>query len=215
MSRYDAPSGDQSEFEPGSDETVLKNLLGITDLQTMEQAEFDALLRTQAAYLDQLTEKTPITSKLIRQMHKEWLGGIYAWAGEYRTVEMSKGGFQWPPAYRVEPNMVLFENGLLREYTPCRAGDLDSVALQVAQVHAEFLFIHPFREGNGRLARWIAEVIAMQAGFGTPQYPFWGDQTVEARHNYVNAVKRGYVEDFGPLAEFFRTAIVLRESGEE
>ncbi len=215
MPRYTAPSGIQSEYEPGSNETVLRNRAGIIDSLTMDQAEFDALLKVQTQYLDLLNEESRITAKLIRKMHKDWLGDIYDWAGEYRTVEMSKGGFQWPPAYRVQPNMELFENGLLQECTPCKTADLDTVALQISKVHAEFLFIHPFREGNGRLARWIADIMALQAGFGIPLYPFWGDQTVEARHKYVYAVKRGYVEDFGPLTEFFRTAIALRLSGEE
>jgi len=35
-------------------------------------------------------------------MHYDWLGDIYEWAGRYRTVELAKDSFRWPPAYRVE-----------------------------------------------------------------------------------------------------------------
>ena len=35
-------------------------------------------------------------------------------------------------------------------------------ALAVAIEHAELLLIHPFRDGNGRVARWLADVMAVQ-----------------------------------------------------
>ena len=104
-----------------------------------------------------VTPQTRFTTKLICRTHKEWLGEIYEWAGTYRTVEMSKAGFQWPPAFRVAPNMKNFEAGLLKKFTLCRPAPLAETALQVAQVHAEFLLIHPFRDGNGRMARFLAD----------------------------------------------------------
>jgi len=38
-------------------------------------------------------------------------------------------------------------------------------ATALAEVHAELILIHPFREGNGRLARLLALLMALQAGF--------------------------------------------------
>jgi len=35
----------------------------------------------------------------------------------------------------------------------------------IAVVHAELLFIHPFREGNGRTARLLATLMAAKAGY--------------------------------------------------
>lgn len=35
----------------------------------------------------------PRHAALLRQMHRDWLGDIYEWAGKYRTVELEKEGF--------------------------------------------------------------------------------------------------------------------------
>ena len=38
--------------------------------------------------------------------------GIYEWAGQYRTVDVSKNGFTWLPAARVEQNMEALRFGV-------------------------------------------------------------------------------------------------------
>ena len=53
-------------------------------------------------------------------MHHRWLRELYDWAGEYRTVNISKGTLTFAGAVRVPALMKQFEHGLLREYTPCR-----------------------------------------------------------------------------------------------
>jgi len=111
------------------------------------------------------------------------------------------------PAKRVEKNMNEFERTLLSDKTPCRPGPLERVCVDVAEVHAELLLIHPFREGNGRLARWLAELMALQAGFPLPVYRFTGRGSKAESDRYLDAVKRGYVRDYRPLTDFFRTAL--------
>jgi cell filamentation protein len=67
----------------------------------------------QEHYLDRIDTETEFTAELICRMHHDWLGEIYPWAGQYRTVEMSKDGFTWPPAHRVPANMAQFEAVIL------------------------------------------------------------------------------------------------------
>lgn len=204
---YSPAEGVEAETQPGSRGRVLRNLRGIMRKQQMDQAEFEALLQAQERYLHQLTPKTRFTAKLLCQMHRDWLGEIYAWAGQYRTVEMSKGGFQWPPAFRVAPNMEDFEKGLLRQCTPCRPASLIEVAGRIAQVHSQLLLIHPFRDGNGRLARWLADLMAQQAGFPPPDYPFTGRNAQKNRMRYLIAVQGAYLQNYDALSDFFREAI--------
>lgn len=128
---------------------------------------------------------------------------------------MSKGGFQWPSAFRVAPNMTSFETGVLRKHTPCRPEKLTAVAEHIAEVHAEFLLIHPFRDGNGRMARWMADLMAIQADYPMPQYRFSGRRGKIERQRYLAAVQRGYFQDYSPLTAFFREAIAARLSGLE
>ena len=84
------------------------------------------------------------------------------------------------------------------------------MARRVAEVHAELLLIHPFREGNGRLARWLAELMSLQAGFPLPDYGFTGKGSSKRRDTYLVAVTRGYAQDYAALTAFFAGAITRR-----
>ncbi|MFH1725279.1 MAG: Fic family protein [Elusimicrobiota bacterium] len=200
--RYSITGNIEGEFEPGS--TVLKNKLGIRSRRRMDAREFEALRRTQARCFRSATADTTITNALILEMHRHFLGGIYPWAGRYRTVNLSKPGFVWPPAGRIPQNMAAFERDALKTRTPCRPGPLERVAESIAVVHAEFLLIHAFREGNGRLARLIAGIMALQAGCPPPEFGF---RLRKNRSRYLRAVKRGYLRDYGELTEVVIDAI--------
>jgi cell filamentation protein len=173
----------------------------------MDLLEYQALVAAQERYYTLLSPQTGFTSSLLCQMHSDWLGGLYTWAGKYRTVELQKGNFGWPPAYRVAENMATFERELLALLTPCRPGPVDTVAGAIARVHAGLLLIHPFREGNGRLARWLADIMAIQAGYPVPDYAFVGRGSKERRARYIAAVSQGYVQNYAPLAGLFAEAI--------
>jgi cell filamentation protein len=205
--RYQPAAGREAESEPGSRGRVLRNKQGIRRKRDMDRTEFEALTRAQTEFLGRVTPDTPFTADLLRLMHREWLGELYEWAGEYRTVEMEKDGFRWPPAYLVAQNMAQFEQGLLRQHTPCCPASLEVVARRMADVHAELLLIHPFRDGNGRLARWLADVMALQAGLALPDYRFRGRGSVHERTLYLAGVKQGYLTRFDALTAFFSRAL--------
>ncbi len=213
--RYQTPTGVEAQYQPGSRQRVLLNIKGITRKRDMDEAEFTSLADIQEVYLQTIEQDTRFTAKLICKMHKDWLGGLYAWAGQYRTVELAKAGFSWPPAIRVEQNMAAFEAGLLATKTPCVSGDENRILNDVAEVHAELLLIHPFREGNGRLARWLSELMLLQAGLPMPLYRFTGKGSVAEREQYLTAVKRGYLTDYEPLVAFFAEAISRARRAEE
>ena len=208
--RYVTPAGPQAEYEPGSRGRVLRNRLGITRKGDMDRAEHEALMRAQGAYLKTISPRTRFTATMLCRMHRDWLGGIYEWAGQYRTVEVQKGGFRWPPAYRVPQNMAEFERGFLSRNTPCRPGPPEEVAARIAEVHAELLLIHPFREGNGRLARWLADSMAYQAGLPPPDYAFRGKGSAPRRTRYLRAVSQGYLREYEALTAFFAEALQRR-----
>lgn len=210
VSRYATPKGPEAEFQPGSRRQVLRNWLGITSKREMDRVEYEALVRVQETYLKKIDEKTRFTAAMIRRMHRDWLGKIYPWAGQYRAVELQKGSFRWPPAFRVGENMERFERDLLACHTPCPRGSVEEVARRMAEVHAELLLIHPFREGNGRLARWLAELMCLQAGFPIPDYGFTGKGGEKRQKLYLAAVTRGYAQDYDALTAFFAEAITRR-----
>lgn len=84
MSDRYAISGPEGEYEPGSDGTVLRNLLGITDPEEMEVAESVALVEATGQIYDAETLTVAFTASDIRYLHKLWLGNIYR--GPARTA---------------------------------------------------------------------------------------------------------------------------------
>lgn len=215
ISRYREPTGPQAATQPGSHGRVLMNRLGLTSKRALDLAEAHALARVQETYYARLTAETRFTAALVRQMHHDWLGGIYEWAGDYRQVELEKDGLHWPPAERVAENMLDFERGILHRLTPCKPAPLDKVAMSIAVVHAELLLIHPFRDGNGRVARWLADIMAAQAGYPAPAYGFSGRGSKKRRADYLLAVQQGYIENYLPLARFFEEATLRRREPED
>jgi cell filamentation protein len=205
--RYRTAGGEQGVMQPGSHGRVLHNLLGITRKREMDVAEYETLVAVQEKYLGCVGPDTQMTADLLCQMHRDWLGKLYAWAGCYRTVELAKGKFKWPPAYLVEQNMKVFERETLIRFTPCWPDAATDISHALAVVHAELLLIHPFREGNGRLARWLADLMAAQAGLYLPKYQFTGRGAQASRAEYLEAVQRGYAGDYRALETFFARAL--------
>jgi len=206
--RYVTPTGPEADFQPGSRGRVMRNRLGITTKTAMDRVEYESLIHAQESYVQRVGQETRFTVAILRDMHRTWLGGLYSWAGEYRSVELQKGAFRWPPAYLVDQNMQAFDKGLLCTHTPCREGTVNEVARRLAEVHAELLLIHPFRDGNGRLARWLADLMALQAGLPIPAYSFEGRGSEKKRDAYLAAVTHGYAQNYEPLTAFFAEALV-------
>lgn len=111
--RYRA-TGVEAEFEPGSRGRVLRNLLGITRVRDMNLAESQALEIAQDLALDRFDADHRFTAQDICDLHTLWLGPIYPWAGEYRSVAIGKGGFQFVHARLIPGLMVELEQGALK-----------------------------------------------------------------------------------------------------
>lgn len=142
----------------------LPNLQGITDKALLAEAEFEGFLMAEILFTEQLTTTTRFDCKYIRSIHKTALKELYSFAGHYRTVNMSKGGFLFPSALFIPQNMQTFENEILSQL-PDIYPDKEELIHDVAVVHGELLFIHPFREGNGRTARILANLMVRKQGY--------------------------------------------------
>lgn len=74
----------------------------------------------------------------------------------------------------------------------------------MAIVHTELILIHPFREGNGRLARLLATLMALQAGL--PPLDF-SDFEQERQEEYFIAVRYGLDRNYKPMGKVFADVI--------
>lgn len=127
-------------------------------------------------YLEALVQRQePLNERIIKELHNIILRNIDgAAAGKYRDVNVIITGANHkpPPATHVQENMDAFF---------CRY-ETDRHFLHpveaAARVHADFVNIHPFKDGNGRTARLIMNLELMKAGFPTVIIP------VESRPDY-------------------------------
>ena len=204
--RY-AVDGNEGALQPGSRGRVLANQLGIVRVGEMQVAETRALLALTDALLDEVGEAQQFTVGHLCNWHRRWLGHIYPWAGEYRQVNMGKGGFQFASAHMIHGLMAGYERDVLAANTPCNDKDDAQLFSALARTHAEFILIHPFREGNGRLARLLNTLMALQAGL--PVLDFGGVRG-RAKQGYIAAIHAAVGCNYVPLERVF--ASVVRRS---
>lgn len=202
--KYDTSGLSEAQFEPGSRGRVLKNLRGITRKREMDEAEAQGQLRALRELMAIYGAHHRFTAADVCHIHKMWLGDIYEWAGKYRQMNISKAGFLFAAANHVPRLMAEFENGALRKYTPCSFESHDEIALALAVVHVELVLIHPFREGNGRLARMVAVLMTLQAGLPLLDFSvIRGKKKTE----YFAAVQAGMDRNYEPMAKVFNDVI--------
>jgi len=141
----------------------LKNLFGISDEDLLAALEND-VTSTRLAKL----KVTPLPGKLdynyFKDIHKNLFDGIYEWAGKERSIPTEKGisRFQWPA--QIESSAVKLFNELASENNLKGLGRDDFIK-RAAHYCAEFNFVHPFPEGNGRSQRVLFCEIASRADY--------------------------------------------------
>ena len=197
-------AGSEAEFEPGSRRRVLNNLLGIKRVRDMHEAESQALELAQETALDQYTADHRFAAEDICALHRLWLGPIYPWAGKYRRVNIGKGGFQFAHAPLIPGLMHELERGALARDTPCNPRSDAELAHALAEVHAELILVHPFRDGNGRLTRLLTLLMGLQAGLPPLDFsPLLGP----GRRAYIAGIHAAMGRDYVPITALIAKVI--------
>lgn len=180
----------EGDFEPGSNMKVLKNRLQINREEDMAEAEYALLLKLYQYIFEPEFSLATLDFELIKSWHRKWLKPIYDWAGELRTVNMSKDGFTFAAAPYLEAQVSTFERCYLERFSVLTEYHENELIECLADSHVEFILIHPFREGNGRLSRLLMDTMATKAGFGPLDYTLW-DQHKEFYFKAIQASVAG------------------------
>ncbi len=202
--RYDTGHLSEAQFEAGSRGRVLKNLAGIRRKREMDALEAVKLAEATDYAIRHVSAMHRFKASDVCALHRQWLGKVYSWAGEYRQVNIGKGGFTFAMSAQIPRLMEEFEKAALAIYTPCQFSDQEKIIEALAVTHCELVLIHPFREGNGRLARLLATLMALQAGL--PLLDFSGIQG-KKRDDYFAAVQAGMGRDYAPMRAVFCAVI--------
>ncbi len=130
------------------DTNVLVNKKNIKDFEKLKQEE-----RDETSKKINLIKNLEFSAKGFKNLHKEIFGDLYNWAGETRTVNLSNGDVSFAP-------MRFLEEGLSSEFAKIN-NDIknkndftnEEWVNKAGNHFGELIFIHPFREGNGRTTR--------------------------------------------------------------
>ena len=82
--------------------------------------------------------------------------------------------------------------------------DKTEVVRALAETHTELVLIHPFREGNGRVARILSTLMALQAGMPLLDFSLIAE---EKKNEYFAAVQAGLDKNYKPMEKVFSEII--------
>ena len=179
---------------PGT--TTLQNLLDIRDDAVLSGAERD-LTADAADALEFFPPPYDLAS--VKAIHRHLFANIYPWAGELRSVDISKGETRFCTAVRIEPEAQKFFEDL-RRLDWLESLSRDDFITRIAETFGDFNVIHPFREGNGRAQRILFENLIINAGYEVS----WRDVDPE---DWVAANVAAYNVDYAPLRIIFERCI--------
>jgi Fic family protein len=145
----------------------------------------------------------PVTPNLIRKLHALAQGGTTGDAGEWKKrdneiIEIMPTGerrlrFVPTPAKETPDAIDL----LCRSYELALQDETVPPLLVVATLVFDFLCIHPFRDGNGRVGRLLTTLLLQSNGFEVARYISLERMVEESRDEYYRVLgecSRGWAE---------------------
>lgn len=158
---------------------VSTNKLGITDSPTLAREEERISKKSATRLFEQnlLNNMSSGTWTTLQDIHKILFQDIYDFAGELRTVNISKGNFRFVPVIYLSEAVKTIES------MPQNSFD------EIVEKYVEMNVAHPFREGNGRSMRlWLDHMLCVEL-----------QKTIDwsqiDKEKYLSAMERSPVND--------------------
>jgi Fic-DOC domain mobile mystery protein B len=165
----------------------------------LDVAEAENISRAITRYLASTPSlrKAPFTLEWGYKLHLEMFSRVWQWAGKRRDSEMNIG----LPVYQIDAGL----KDLLDDLATWLQHESYPIAEQAVRLHYRAVAIHPFRNGNGRWARLLANIWLKQHGAALVNWP---DATIGSegviRREYLDAVKAADKGDLAPLLSIHR-----------
>jgi len=163
----------------------------------LDEWEAENLLKARQ-WLNRYKKQDALSEGFCRELHKRMFSDTWKWAGKFRRTEKNIG---------CEPTQIALKlHQLLGNVIWWVENDtfpLDEIA---ARFHRELVWIHLFPNGNGRHARYMADVLLKQCG--RPEFT-WGRASLaaasEVRLRYIEALRAADQGDYAALLVFVRS----------
>ncbi len=158
-------------------------------LEAKNTAEAYDLVRSMAE------GKRKVTPETILEIHEVVTHGILVDAGRYRTANVRiTGAVNSPPAFLKVPSLVA-------ELAARVQDSKDDVVTTAAKLHHGLVEIHPFADGNGRVARLMTNLYLMSRGY----LPI--ALRKKDRMRYYEALRKADAGNVAPFIDFIARAI--------
>lgn len=177
---------------------TLKNNLNIKNMDELEKAEREitAITARKIAY-----RPPPYSLEHMKNLHRQLFSDLYDWAGELRSVDISKGGTRFCNCGRmIAESNKLFKS--LENDNWLKNLQKDDFCNKLAEYYCEFNMIHPFREGNGRVQRMLFEHLALSAGYDLD----WADIQ---QKEWIQANIDGVDVNYEPMSKIFKRIVKI------
>ena len=142
--------------------TILKNNFNIHDAEKLDIMERSITSMLIAKAMIEIPFKK-VHFEFYKNLHKYVFGDIYEWAGTIRTVDMSKKGTRFCPADKIEERgQRIFQKIINLNFL----GNIkeDEFIVEFTDLYCDLNYLHPFREGNGRIQRLFLSMLVNSLG---------------------------------------------------
>lgn len=148
------------------DVPVLKNLPGIKSSEELKRAEGDLTRMSMGIVYAREYEK--FNTETLCDIHRTIFGGLYEWAGEFRTIPIRKseevlGGdtvrYALPSEIKKQLDAASREIAKIK-----RTESKKDILFKIVRITASIWQTHPFREGNTRSVVAFSVLLAAKLG---------------------------------------------------
>jgi len=187
--------------KPIDDATPLDDISGLKlindkvySLEEIYVAEANNIALATLKYLSAPPSKklAPFSYEWLSTLHKEMFGDVWEWAGKFRQVELSIG----IKAYQVSIALKELADDITYWDTN-KTFDIYEIA---TRIHHRAVQIHPFKNGNGRWSRMLANIYLRQHGSMPVK---WQEELLSKenpqRDKYIKALKSADDGDYSSL----------------
>lgn len=180
---------------------VLMNKPGIRDEKVLAVFEYEQTYARANELAQGPAAPVKFDFNHLKSIHAHLFKDVYEWAGQPRTVNISKGGTSFERIQNIESAGERFGNQL-QEQNNLRGLDKRQFVEKISSLYADLNTLHPFREGNGRATREFLGQLARGAGYELDQ-----SRIDNAKNQWNQAAARCVHGDLGPIKEIFSHAI--------
>ena len=180
---------DTIEYPDGATPLDPDELDGLKFSHVTTKGELDQLEAANISqgfiWIKRKKEPEILTDSVAREFHKQLFGEVWDWAGKYRATEKNIG---------VDPLQISVKLRELMDDVRYWIENKTFEPLEIAvRFHHKLVYIHPFPNGNGRHARYMADAV-MEKIFKQPAIN-WGSAnelqvSSETRQRYINALQQ-------------------------